>query len=70
VDVDDAVNQLKLQKPPIRAVVIGAYLSGRGKVHREDARSLSAMIYSNVSFVGSTALAEELKLLGHATPTA
>ena len=41
VDVDDAVNQLKLQKPPIRAIVMVAYLSGRGKVHREDARPLS-----------------------------
>ena len=43
----------------------GRDLPGRGKVHREDARrSIPGMIYSNVSFVGSTALAEELKLLG------
>ena len=41
VDVDDAVNQLKAQKTPIKAVVMVADLPGRGEVHREDARSLS-----------------------------
>ena len=36
VDVDDAVNQLKAQKVPIKAVVMICSLSGRREIHRED----------------------------------
>src|SRR5258705_1860364 len=63
VDVDDAINQLKLQKPPIKAVVMVATYRAAAKFV-EKTHDLPEMIYSNVSFVGSTALANELMLLG------
>src|SRR4051794_11701338 len=64
VDVDDAVNQLKLQKPPIKAIVMVATYRAAARFIEKTRDLFPAMIYSNVSFVGSTALAEELKLLG------
>ena len=65
VDVDEAVNQLKAQKTPIRAVVMVGDLSGRApSSSRRPATPIPGMIYTNVSFVGSTALADELMLLG------
>ncbi len=64
VDVDDAVNQLKLQKPPIKAVVMVATYRAAARFIEKTRDLYPAMIYSNVSFVGSTALADELKLLG------
>jgi ABC-type branched-subunit amino acid transport system substrate-binding protein len=64
VDVDDAVNQLKLQKPAIRAVVMVATYRAAARFIEKTRDLYPAMIYSNVSFVGSTALADELKLLG------
>src|SRR6478735_1331998 len=64
VDVDEAVNQLKAQKSPIKAVVmVGAYRACAKFIEKTRA-AYPGLIYSNVSFVGSTALAEELKLLG------
>jgi branched-chain amino acid transport system substrate-binding protein len=62
--VDDAVARLRAHKIPIKAVVmVGAYRSCAKFI--EKTRDLYPnMIYTNVSFVGSTALAEELKLLG------
>jgi branched-chain amino acid transport system substrate-binding protein len=64
VDVDDAVNQLKAQKVPIKAVVmISAYRPAARFI--EKTRDLfPGMLYSNISFVGATALADELMLLG------
>ena len=64
VDVDDAVNQLKSQKPPIKAVVMVATYRAAAKFIEKTRDLYPGMIYSNVSFVGSTALAEELGLLG------
>ena len=64
VDVDDAVNQLKLAKPPIKAVVMVATYRAAARFIEKTRDLYPGMIYSNVSFVGSTALAEELKLLG------
>jgi branched-chain amino acid transport system substrate-binding protein len=64
VDVDDAINQLKLAKPPIRAVVMVATYRAAARFIEKTRDLYPGMIYSNVSFVGSTALAEELKLLG------
>jgi len=64
VDVDDAVNQLKLQKPPIKAVVMVSTYRAAAKFIEKTRDAHPGMIYSNVSFVGSTALAEELMLLG------
>ena len=64
VDVDDAVNQLKSQKPAIKAVVIVATYRAAAKFIEKTRDLYPGMIYSNVSFVGSTALSEELMLLG------
>jgi branched-chain amino acid transport system substrate-binding protein len=64
VDVDDAVNQLKSQKPPIKAVVMVAAYRAAAKFIEKTRDLYPGMIYTNVSFVGSTALAEELTLLG------
>jgi len=64
LDVDDAVARLRAHKIPIKAVVmVGAYRSCAKFI--EKTRDLyPGMIYTNVSFVGSTALADELMLLG------
>jgi ABC-type branched-subunit amino acid transport system substrate-binding protein len=64
VDVDDAVNQLKSQKPAIKAVVMVATYRAAAKFIEKTRDLYPGMIYSNVSFVGSTALSEELMLLG------
>jgi ABC-type branched-subunit amino acid transport system substrate-binding protein len=64
VDVDDAINQLKLQKPPIKAVVMVATYRAAAKFIEKTRDLFPGMIYTNVSFVGSTALANELMLLG------
>ena len=64
VDVDDAVAQLKKSRIPIRAVImVPAYRAAARFI--EKTRDLyPGMIYTSVSFVGSTALANELMLLG------
>ncbi len=64
VDVDDAVNQLKLVKPPVKAIVMVATYRAAARFIEKTRDAYPGLIYSNVSFVGSTALAEELKLLG------
>jgi branched-chain amino acid transport system substrate-binding protein len=64
VDVDDAVNQLKAQRVPIKAVVMVATYRAAAKFIEKTHDLFPAMIYTNVSFVGSTALADELMLLG------
>ena len=64
VDVEDAVNQLKAQKPPIKAVVMVSTYRAAAKFIEKTRDLYPGMIYSNVSFVGSTALADELMLLG------
>src|SRR6185437_2011276 len=64
VDVEDAVNQLKAQKAPIRAIVMVATYRAAAKFIEKTRDVYPGMIYSNVSFVGSTALADELMLLG------
>ena len=63
VDVDEAVNQLKAQKA-IKAVVMVASYRAAAKFIEKTRDLYPGMIYTNVSFVGSTALAEELELLG------
>jgi branched-chain amino acid transport system substrate-binding protein len=64
VDVDEAVNQLKVQKPPIKAVVMVAAYRAAAKFIERTRDLYPGMVYTNVSFVGSTSLAEELELLG------
>jgi branched-chain amino acid transport system substrate-binding protein len=64
VDVDDAVAQLRVHRPPIKAVVMVATYRAAAKFIEKTRDLYPAMIYTNVSFVGSTSLAEELMLLG------
>jgi branched-chain amino acid transport system substrate-binding protein len=64
VDVDEAVERLRQSKTPIKAVVMVPTYRAAARFIEKTRDLFPAMIYSNVSFVGSTALAEELKLLG------
>jgi branched-chain amino acid transport system substrate-binding protein len=64
VDVDEAINQLKAQKSAIKAVVMVSTYRAAAKFIEKTRDLYPGMIYTNVSFVGSTALAEELMLLG------
>jgi branched-chain amino acid transport system substrate-binding protein len=64
VDVNDAVERLRRHKTPIKAVVMVPTYRAAARFIEKTRDLFPAMIYTNVSFVGSTALAEELKLLG------
>jgi NAD(P)-dependent dehydrogenase (short-subunit alcohol dehydrogenase family) len=64
VDIDDAVAQLRAHRPPIKAIVMVTTHRATAKFIEKTRDLYPAMIYTNVSFVGSTTLAEELRLLG------
>jgi ABC-type branched-subunit amino acid transport system substrate-binding protein len=64
VDVEDAVNQLKAQKVPIKAVVMISAYRPAAKFIEKTRDLFPGMLYSNISFVGATVLADELMLLG------
>jgi branched-chain amino acid transport system substrate-binding protein len=64
IDVDEAVAQLHKQRSAVKAVVMVATYRAAAKFIEKTRDAYPAMIYTNVSFVGSTALAEELMLLG------
>ena len=64
VDVSDAVARLRAHKIPIKAVVMVAAYRAAAKFIEKTRDVYPTMIYTNVSFVGSTALADELMLLG------
>jgi branched-chain amino acid transport system substrate-binding protein len=64
VDVDDAVNKLRLQKPPIRAVVMVATTRPAAKFIEKTRDLFPGMIYTNMSSVGASSLADELMMLG------
>jgi branched-chain amino acid transport system substrate-binding protein len=64
LDVDDAVNQLRLQKIPIRAVVMTATTRPAAKFIEKTHDLFPGMIYTNMSVSGATALSDELMLLG------
>ena len=64
LDVDDAINQLKQQKPPIRAVVMVATTRPAAKFIEKTRDLFPGMIYTNMSSVGASSLADELMLLG------
>jgi ABC-type branched-subunit amino acid transport system substrate-binding protein len=64
VDVDEAVTRLRQSKIPIKAIVMVATYRAAAKFIERTHDSIPGLIYTNVSFVGSTALAEELMLLG------
>jgi ABC-type branched-subunit amino acid transport system substrate-binding protein len=64
IDVTDAIGQLALRKGAIKAiVVIGTYRTAAKLIERTH-DLYPGMIYTNISIVGSSELAEELKLLG------
>jgi branched-chain amino acid transport system substrate-binding protein len=64
IDVDDAVNQLKQQKVPIRAVVMTATPRAAAKFIEKTHDLFPGMIYTDVSVVGASEIAEELTILG------
>jgi branched-chain amino acid transport system substrate-binding protein len=64
VDVQDAVDALRAYKGQIKAVVMVASYRAAAKFIEKTRDLYPSMIYTNVSFVGSTALADELMLLG------
>jgi branched-chain amino acid transport system substrate-binding protein len=64
VDVDDAVNKLRLQKPPIRAAVMVATTRPAAKFIEKTRDLFPGMIYTNMSSVGASSLADELMMLG------
>jgi ABC-type branched-subunit amino acid transport system substrate-binding protein len=64
IDVDEAVNQLRLQKLPIRAVMMIATTRPAAKFIEKTRDLFPGMIYANVSAVGASSLSEELMLLG------
>jgi branched-chain amino acid transport system substrate-binding protein len=71
VDVDDAIAQLQQAQQiqqkrhlPIKAVIMVPTYRAAAKFIEKSRDLFPDMIYTSVSFVGSTALAEELMLLG------
>jgi branched-chain amino acid transport system substrate-binding protein len=64
VDVDDAVEQLRKSRTPIKAVIMVPTYRAAAKFIEKTRDSQPDLIYASVSFVGSTALANELMLLG------
>ena len=64
VDVTDAVAQLRSRKSSIKAVVMVATYRAAANFIVKTRDRYPNMIYTNVSFVGSTALSDELVLQG------
>ena len=64
IDVDDAVNLLRVQKVPVRAIIMAASYRAAAKFIEKTRNLYPEMIFSSISGVGATALADELKLLG------
>ena len=65
LEVDDAVGKLKAQtKPPIKVVIMIATDRAAAKFIEKTHEAAPGLIYANISAVGSSSLAAELKLLG------
>jgi branched-chain amino acid transport system substrate-binding protein len=64
VNVDDAIALLRRQKKPIKAIVLVATFRPAAKFIEKTRDTYPGMIYATISGVGSTGLADELKLLG------
>jgi branched-chain amino acid transport system substrate-binding protein len=64
MDVENAVAQLKVYKAPIRAVVMVSTYRAAAKFIEKTKDTYPGLIYTNVSVVDSTALKDELMLLG------
>jgi ABC-type branched-subunit amino acid transport system substrate-binding protein len=64
IDVDDAVAQLRKSRTPIKAVIMVPTYRAAARFIEKTREFNPNLIYTSVSFVGSTALANELMLLG------
>jgi len=64
VDVADAIARLRNYPTAIRAIVMVGSYRACAKFIEKTRDNYPNLIYTNVSFVGSTALADELNLLG------
>jgi branched-chain amino acid transport system substrate-binding protein len=64
VDVDEAVARLERNRIPIKAVIMVPTYRAAATFIKQTRDRYPNMIYTSVSFVGSTALAYELMLLG------
>jgi ABC-type branched-subunit amino acid transport system substrate-binding protein len=64
IDVDEAVARLRQRKGAIKAVVMVATYRAAAKFIEKTRDAYPSLVYTNVSFVGSSSLAEELMLLG------
>jgi branched-chain amino acid transport system substrate-binding protein len=64
IDVNDAVNQLRAQKVPLKAIIMIATDRAAAKFIEKTRDLFPDMIYANVSAVGASSLASELMLLG------
>ena len=64
VAVEDAVSQLQKSRTPIKAVIMVPTYRAAARFIEKTRDLYPDMIYTSVSFVGSTALANELMLLG------
>jgi ABC-type branched-subunit amino acid transport system substrate-binding protein len=64
IDVDGAITQLKAHKTPIKAIVTVSTYRTVAKFIEKTRESYPGLIYTNVSFTGSTSLRDELMLLG------
>jgi ABC-type branched-subunit amino acid transport system substrate-binding protein len=62
--VEDAVAQLRARKSSVKAVVMVATYRAAANFIEKTRDRYPKMLYTNVSFVGSTALADELMLQG------
>jgi ABC-type branched-subunit amino acid transport system substrate-binding protein len=63
-DVAEAVARLRARSAPVRAVVMVATYRAAARFVEKVRDLYPRMIFTNISFVGSTALADELNLLG------
>jgi branched-chain amino acid transport system substrate-binding protein len=64
IDVDNAVSQIRTNRYPIKAVVMVATYRAAAKFIEKMRPGYPNMIFTNVSFVGSSSLRDELMLLG------
>jgi branched-chain amino acid transport system substrate-binding protein len=64
IEVDEAVNTLRVQKVPVRAVIMSASYRAAAKFIEKTRTLFPEMIFTSISGVGGSSLAEELKLLG------
>src|SRR4029078_4489559 len=64
IEVDEAVNLLRLQKVPVRAIIMSASYRAAAKFIEKTRNLYPEMIFTSISGVGGSSLAEELKLLG------